>query len=259
VLLEEKVAVVTGAAQGIGLGIAQRFAEHGAKVVLTDIEFEMGATATRELCAQGHDVIFVKMDVTDHGSICSALARCLSAHGWVDILVNNAGVNVGGHVVDLELPDWERVLNVNLTGAFLCSREFCRQMIRQGHGGHVLFVSSQAGKRGEVNGSAYCASKFGMLGLMQSLALEVARYGIRVNAICPGNVETPMVRWMFEAIAQREHTTPEEVRCRFEKLNPLGRLATPAEIGDVCAFLASSMAAYISGESINVDGGELSG
>jgi len=258
-LLEGKVAVVTGGARGIGLGIAQRFAEEGVKVIITDIQEDMGMRATEELQNRGFEVVFSRMDVTDEENISRTLSMCLDLFGQVDILVNNAGIVVDGDVVNLDLQEWKRVLAVNLTGSFLCSQQFCRQMIKQGSGGNVIFISSQAGKRGASGCSAYCASKFGVLGIMECLALEVAPYDIRVNAVCPGNVETPMIQYVFDSEAQQKGMTPGEIRQHYVNRNPLGRLATPAEVGDVCVFLCSSMASYITGESINVDGGELSG
>jgi NAD(P)-dependent dehydrogenase (short-subunit alcohol dehydrogenase family) len=258
-LLKDRVAVVTGGAQGIGSGIATRFAEQGAQVAIGDVQVDAGTSVVDRLSTSGFEAIFSEMDVTEEAAVHRMLDRCLDAFGRVDILVNNAGINVSGEVVELSRDAWERALSVNLTGSFLCSQVFCRHMIEQGEGGSVIFISSQAGKRGEANAAAYCASKFGVLGLMESLALEMAPYGIRANAVCPGNVDTPMIRWLFEDMARRKGASVEETRKHFADLNPLGRLAMPTEIADVCVFLASPMASYVTGESINVDGGELSG
>ena len=258
-LLQNKVALVSGAAQGIGLGIAQRFAEEGAKILIGDLNAEKGTAAAEELNAGGYEALFCHIDVTDLASVQESLAMCLRAYSKVDILVNNAGINLSGSVVEMEPALWEKVLAVNLTGPFFCAKVFCQQMIAQGEGGSVIFISSQAGKRGGPNAAAYSASKFGVLGLMESLAVEMAEHGIRVNAVCPGNVDSPMIHWLFEDEARIRGITPEEAQRLFVDLNPLKRMATPAEIGNVCVFLASSLASYVIGESINVDGGELSG
>ena len=258
-LLTDKVTVVTGGSQGIGLGIAQRFAQEGAQVVIADINVKAGEAAVQELQAEGHSAVYCNMDVTDLTSIQRTLYRCLDAFGRVHILVNNAGINKSGRVVDLDPAAWEAVLAVNLTGPFLCAKVFCRQMVQQQEGGSIIFISSQAGKRGGANAAAYSSSKFGVLGLMQCLAMEMAPHGIRVNAVCPGNVDTPMIHWLFEEVGRRRGTDPEEAQQHFLSINPLKRLARPTEIADVCVFLASPMASYVIGESINVDGGELSG
>jgi NAD(P)-dependent dehydrogenase (short-subunit alcohol dehydrogenase family) len=258
-LLEGKVAIVTGAAQGIGRSVASRFAEHGAKVLVGDILTDQGQALAQELTDQGHQARFARMDVVSLDSIERAMEQCLEAFGAVDILVNNAGINQTGAVVDLEPEAWERVLDVNLTGSFLCSHVVCRQMILQGRGGSVLFTSSEAGKRGEAGASAYAASKFGVIGLMQCLALEMAPYDIRVNAVCPGSVDTPMIHWLLNSIAEERSVSPQEEQEKLLDAIPLHRLAQPDEIADVFVFLASPMASYITGEAVNVDGGGLSG
>jgi NAD(P)-dependent dehydrogenase (short-subunit alcohol dehydrogenase family) len=258
-LLKDKVVVITGGARGIGLGITEQFVKEGAKAVIGDIEVEAGENAAKQLKAKGYNVIFASMDVTDEASLRAALGRCLDEFGRVDILVNNAGIELGAAVVDLERETWEKVLAVNLTGPFLCSHVFCPQMIKQGDGGSIVFISSQAGKRGEAFASAYCSSKFGVLGLMQCLAREMAEFNIRVNAICPGSVDTVLRHQSFEIEARIKGANPEEYKKNYINNIPLRRMASPADIGDVCVFLASPLASYITGESINVDGGELSG
>jgi NAD(P)-dependent dehydrogenase (short-subunit alcohol dehydrogenase family) len=258
-LLKDKVAVVTGASQGIGLAIAQRCARQGALVVLADILTERGSKAAEALRSEGCDATFSEMDVTDESSIQDTLDHCLEVFGGVDILVNNAGVNSSKPVVDLSREEWEKVMAVNLTGAFLCSRLFARHMMEREEGGSILFMSSEAGKRGEAGASAYAASKFGVIGLMECLALELAPHGIRVNAVCPGDVDAPMLHWVLEQVAERTGVSYDEIFQTELDSIPLGRLASPTEIADVVVFLASPLASYITGESVNVDGGRLSG
>jgi NAD(P)-dependent dehydrogenase (short-subunit alcohol dehydrogenase family) len=199
------------------------------------------------------------MDVTQEEAIRSALERCVQVFGGLDILVNNAGINVDEPVIEMPRDGWDKVLAVNLTGSFLCSQIFCRHLVSQGRGGSVIFMSSQSGKRGAPGASAYSASKFGVLGLMECLAVELAPHGIRVNAVCPGNVDAPMLHWLISAMATQANRSTEEVERGVIRGIPLGRLAAPTEIADVCVFLASRLASYVTGEAINVDGGELSG
>lgn len=255
-LLEGKVAVITGSAQGIGRSIAERYVEEGAHVVIADIDEDAG-TATAG--ALGDRAIFSRLNVIETQSINQTLQRCVAVFGGVDILINNAGINAAKLVVELSRDEWERVLSINLTGPFLCSQIFARHMIEQGRGECILFTSSQAGKRGEAGASAYAASKFGVNGLMECLALELAPHGIRVNAVCPGNVDTPMLNWLLDEIADREGESPEATRQALLEQIPLGRLATTREIADAFVYLASPLASYVSGEAINIDGGELSG
>jgi NAD(P)-dependent dehydrogenase (short-subunit alcohol dehydrogenase family) len=258
-LLKDKVAVVTGASQGIGLAIAQRCARQGARVVLADILTERGSKAAEALRNEGYEAIFSEMDVTDESSIQDTLDRCLEVFGGVDILINNAGVNSAKSVVDLSREEWEKVMTVNLTGAFLCSRVFARHMMERGESGSILFMSSEAGKRGEAGASAYAASKFGVIGLMECLALELAPHGIRVNAVCPGDVDAPMLHWVLEQVAAQAGVSYDKIYQTELDTIPLGRLASPTEVADVVVFLASPLASYITGESVNVDGGRLSG
>ncbi|MCZ7571234.1 MAG: SDR family oxidoreductase [Ardenticatenaceae bacterium] len=258
-LLANKVAVITGAAQGIGCTIAERFAEEGARVVIADMNVDTGAATVQALQEAGHDAIFSELNVADERTIKATLTRCLEAFGAVDILVNNAGINSVRRVVDLAREEWERVLAVNLTGPFLCSQIFARHMIDHRRGDCILFMSSEAGKRGEAGASAYAASKFGVLGLMECLALEMAPYGIRVNAVCPGSVDAGMHNWLLNEIALAEGTSVSELRQSLVDTIPLGRLADPREVANTFVFLASPLASFITGESINVDGGVRSG
>jgi NAD(P)-dependent dehydrogenase (short-subunit alcohol dehydrogenase family) len=258
-LLMDQVALITGAAQGIGRSIAERFAQEGAQVVVTDVSKVKGIALVDRLRSSGYDASFVEMDVTEERTIRNGLDRCIEAFGRLDILVNNAGVNVDAPVLAMTRDQWDKVLAVNLTGSFLCSQIFGRYLVNQGRGGSLIFISSQSGKRGAAGASAYSASKFGVLGLMECLALELAPHGIRSNAVCPGNVDAPMLHWLLSKMAERANISVEEAERELVRSIPLGRLAAPAEIADVCVFLASPLASYISGEAINVDGGELSG
>lgn len=259
-LLTDKIAFITGGARNIGLAIAERFCEEGAEVVIGDIDVKAGEQAKRHLAESGFsDVIFVELDVTDESSVEGALAAVLHAHGAVDILVNNAGIHFNRAVVDMGLEEWNRILEINLTGAMICSKVFAAQIVKQGRGGRVIFTSSQAGNRGYRYASGYCASKFGMIGLMECLALELAEQDITVNCVCPGNIDTEMWAGLVRQKSKLAGISEEAYRQREIDAIPMRRLGKPREVADAFVFLASPLASYISGETITVDGAELSG
>jgi NAD(P)-dependent dehydrogenase (short-subunit alcohol dehydrogenase family) len=258
-LLEGRVAFVTGGAKNIGFAITERFCEEGAKVVIGDIDKEAGGKALDELNCKDFQVIFVHVDVTSEKGVEEALTKTLAAFGGVDILVNNAGIHFNNSVVDMDLKDWNHLLAINLTGAMLCSKVFARQMIKQGRGGRILFTSSQAGKHGYKYTSAYSASKFGMIGLMESLALELSEVNITVNGICPGNIDTEMLSKLVRRKAAMMGISEDAFQNQMIDEIPMRRLGQAREVADAFVFLASSMASYISGTTITIDGAELSG
>jgi NAD(P)-dependent dehydrogenase (short-subunit alcohol dehydrogenase family) len=231
--------LVTGALGDIGAAVRAEFEAAGASVVAADVQPADGVL----LC-----------DVTDEASTAAAFDAA-QADGPVTDVVHAAGVGSVGPVKELDLGEWERVVAVNLTGSFLVARECARRLER---GGTLTLVSSQAGLRGGANWSAYCASKFGVIGLMQCLAQELAPVGVRVNAVCPGAVDSVMTRELVARLAKLEGVAPEAVRGRYERGCPMGRYADPSEVARVCLFLASELASYMSGSSVVVDGAELS-
>ncbi len=254
-LLEGKVAFVTGAAQGIGLAVAERFCQEGARVVLGDIQAEEVEVAAEGLRAVGHTATAIALDVTDEASVEEAARSCGEAHGGVDVVVANAGLLYLAPVAETDLKAWERVLAVNLTGTFLTCRAFARRMVEGGRGGRIVVTSSLFGRRGGRENAAYSASKFGVIGLAESLAAELAPHNVLVNAVCPGQVSTEM---MDEVLKQRAALRGVEAgRVEAELLSriPLGRMASSREIGDVFVFLASPLSGYVTGQSIIVDGG----
>jgi NAD(P)-dependent dehydrogenase (short-subunit alcohol dehydrogenase family) len=255
-LLEGKVALVTGAARGIGLAVASRFVEEGASVVLADVVADpTGREATAlEATGPGH-ASAVAVDVTDEAGLSRAADRTLELYGRIDCVVANAGVLVLRHVIDLELQDWRRVLDVNLTGTFLTTKVFARRMIDQGEGGRLILTSSLFGLRGGVENGAYSASKFGVIGLAQSLAAELAPHGILVNAVCPGQIDTEMMQQLFRDRAALTGKTEEEVARTLVSRIPLGRLGNLPELADTYVYLASDLSRYVTGQSLVVDGG----
>lgn len=253
--LDGRVAVVTGAASGLGHAIAHGLAAYGATVVGADID-ETGLAATVDgIRATGGQATAIRCDVSDEASVAALFAAVDATHGRVDILVNDAFVGVAREQPqDFPLDAWRRSIDVNLTGAFLCAREAGRRMIAQGTGGSVINLSSIAGTTGLGRGNfVYSVTKHGINGLTRELAVEWGRYGIRVNAIQPAQFLTPALRGLFEA-----STDPDALRERFLRGIPLDRLGDPdRDIAGPVVFLASDAAAMITGILLPVDGGNL--
>ncbi|HZS86801.1 MAG TPA: SDR family NAD(P)-dependent oxidoreductase [Chloroflexota bacterium] len=252
-----RVVLITGAASGIGAATARAFVADGAEVALVDRTAEPLHALADELVAAGHTASAWVADVTDEEAVQWAVSRAVEWHGQLNGAVLCAGVLCNGLVVEMPLATWRRSLEINLTGPFLVSREVVRAMLDHNWGGAITFLSSEAGKKGAAYGAAYCASKFGVIGLMESLAAEVTGRGIRVNAVCPGDVETPMIAQNMREMAEARGTTADSYRRRVEESIPMGRLARPEEIASVCVFLASPAASYVSGASIDVAGGQV--
>jgi NAD(P)-dependent dehydrogenase (short-subunit alcohol dehydrogenase family) len=255
-LLESKIACVTGAARGIGLAVARRYADEGARVVLGDVDLARGEAAAAAIRQAGGAATFIAVDVTDEASLEGFLAGALAWAGRVDVVVANAGVIHYAPLIETTRADWDRVLAINLTGVALTCQVFARQLVRQGTGGRIICASSNAGKRGAANVTAYCATKFGVIGLVQSLALELAPHGITVNAVCPGEVDTEMYEYLLEQWGREAGVSPAAYRSQVEGAIPLGRrLADPREIADAYLFLASPLADYVTGSTVDVTGG----
>jgi NAD(P)-dependent dehydrogenase (short-subunit alcohol dehydrogenase family) len=242
-LLTGRAALITGGARGIGLAIGKRFAEEGAEVLVADL-----ASDDCELPA-------IAVDVTNQQSVDAAVASAVERFGRLDIVVANAGVLYLGPLAETDLEAWQRVLDVNLTGAFLTCRAAARHLIRQGSGGRIIVTSSLFGRRGGRGNAAYSASKFGVIGLVESAAAELAELGVTVNAVCPGQVDTEMIRGVFQRFAELRAVDAETVRLELEARIPVGRLASPNEVADLVVFLASDLANYVTGQSIVIDGG----
>ncbi|MFF0080653.1 SDR family oxidoreductase [Streptomyces canus] len=254
---EGKSVVVTGAAQGIGRGIAARFAEEGAHVLLLDLS-EAVEEAAQEVSAQypGGGAIGVCADVTSPDDVARAFDLADRTRNGVDILVNNAGVITISPLEDLSLADWQKVIAVNTTGTFLCAQAAAANMRVHGRGGRILNAASGQARQGFVYTPHYAASKFGVVGLTQSLAKELAKDRITVNAYCPGIVGSDM--WDYN---DREwgrllgDYQPGELMAEWVAGIPLGRAGTDDDVAGLVLFLASEEAAYITGQTINVDGG----
>jgi len=246
--LKDQVAIVTGAAGGIGLACAERFADEGAKVVLADVAVEKGERAAEEIQAAGGDAIFVKCDVGDKGEVEALVDSAVAAFGRLDCLVANAGIVHACDFLDLEEADFDRVIRINLKGVFLSGQAAARQMVKQGGGGTIVNMSSVNAVMAIPAITPYVVAKGGVNQLTKVMSIALADKGIRVNAIGPGSIATEL--------AQAVLSDPEKRRgalCR----TPMGRFGEPDEVAKVAVFLASDDSSYITGQIIYPDGGRL--
>lgn len=270
--LQGKVALVTGAGRhrGLGIAIAQRLGREGAKVVVTDIgvpSTDLGSDrigtvsemneVVAELRAAHIDAIACTLDVRDEAQVERAIATAVETFGAIDILVNNAGIGfLMEPLVEMSRERWQTVLEVNLMGAFLCTKHAAKRMIAQGHGGRVINIASVAAKSGSIHLAAYAASKHGMVGLTRSAALELGAHRITVNAVCPNHVTTGLGALQNDYRAKQRGQSVEEYLTEMRGRIPLGRVGLAEDTAKAVAFLASDEAQYITGESMNVSGGQ---
>jgi len=252
--LAGRVAVVTGGGSGIGAGICRAFGREGASIAVADLNLEAARHVAAEIEADGGCAIAVGFDVTDSAAVATAADELERTLGPLEIWVNNAGISRVVPFLKCSEELWDAVLRVNLKGTFVGCQVAIRRMLPR-RGGVVLNMSSQSGKSGSSQYAAYCASKFGVIGLTQSLALEFAREGIRVNAICPGVVFTGLWDEQIEDYARKRGLEADQVRPYLENKVPVGRLCTVDDVAGTAVFLASDEAAFITGQAVNVTGG----
>jgi len=241
--LSNKVAIITGAASGIGLATAKVFAAEGARVVLADIDAARAESARAEVAQAGGETLAVKVDVTDRDSVDAMVAATLARFGRVDCLVNNAGITKDSRLVKMTEQQFDAVMSVNLKGVFHCTQAVVPTMLEQGSG-VILIASSVVGLYGNFGQTNYAATKAGVIGFAKTWGRELGPKGIRTVAVCPGFVATPILETIPPAVMQK----------MVDKV-PMGRLGQPEEIARVYAFLASDDASYINGTTIEVSGG----
>lgn len=252
--LQDKIAVVTGGGSGIGTEICRVFAAEGAKVAVTDVDLKTAEKVAKEICSADGEAAAWEMDVCDGNEVDRVAQNIVETLGRIDIWVNNAGVSYIVPFLECSDEVWNKTIAVNLTGTFNGCRAALRQMSIQ-KAGCIINIGSQSGKQGNTQYAAYCASKFGVVGITQSLALEFAPLGIRVNTICPGVVMTPLWNDMLGVYAKKRNLKEEEVIPYMESKIPLGRLTQKSDVTAAAVFLASDDASFITGQSINVSGG----
>ena len=254
--LKNKVALVTGAGRGIGRAIVDLFDLEGASIAACDRDNESLNKLKDHPQQHGTECLTCVCDVSDSDDVKSAVDNVISRFGRIDILVNNAGVSYIVPFLEMDDETWDRTIAVNLRGTYLFCKAVLPHMVKQGEG-KIINMSSQSGKLGNSHYAAYCASKSGIIGLTQSLALEFAEHGININAICPGVVFTPMWEEMIPDYARKRGIQPGEVKAYFESKIPLKRLAIPEDVANVALFLAGEDSNYMTGQAINITGGAI--
>ncbi len=252
-VLKDQVAIVAGGGQGLGQALCMRLDQEGAKVVVADINLE----AAQQTASGLNDAMAIRVDVTDYDQ-CQEMARkTVEKYGKLDLMISNAAILIAKGIDEFSPQEWKKVIDVNLVGYFNCAKAAAEVMLKQGYG-NIIQINSKSGKKGSFKNSAYAASKFGGIGLTQSLALELAPHKIRVNAICPGNLlDSPLwVNSLYDQYARNQGITKEEVRQKYLNQVPLGRGCTYDDVANVMVFLASDKSSYMTGQAINVTGGQ---
>jgi NAD(P)-dependent dehydrogenase (short-subunit alcohol dehydrogenase family) len=247
--LQNKIAIITGAAMGIGQGIAFVFGREGARLVLADVNVSEGQKTTSELNKRGVEAFFVECDVSKEDPVKGLVATALEKYGTIHILVNNAGIGFYKTVLETTSEEWDHCLGINLKGAFLCSK-YAIPHIQAAGGGSIVNIASVHSYQNSSREAAYAASKGGLLALTRQMAIDYGKDKIRVNAICPGWIYTPNVQRIFD-----RYPDPVKFRQEVEQRQLLGRIGTSEDVGEAAAFLASDESSYMTGSSLMVDNG----
>lgn len=241
--LKDKVTIVTGSARGIGFAIAEAFAAAGAKVMIIDLAPEAVETAAQKLRDQGHQAWGYVGNVTDAAAVEELFARIATEHGSLDVLINNAGITRDNLMLRMKEEEWQLVMDINLKGTFICTQKAFKHMMKT-RKGSIVNIASVIGLMGNAGQANYAASKGGMIAFTKSCAKEFASRNVRVNAVAPGFIETEMTA-----------TLPPEVVAAYAKAIPLAKMGSPLDVAKLCLFLASDESAYITGQTVAVDGG----
>jgi len=262
--IKDKIAIVTGGGNGIGRAICMRLSAEGAVVMVSDLKKEAAESVASEIISAGGKAIAVQADATSEADVDRMVQEVKKTFGKIDILVNNVGGGSGSStMIKFPTENWDKTIEINLKSTFLCCRTVAREMVPRKEG-RIINISSISGKVGESLIGAYCAAKFGVLGMTQVLAKELGRYSITVNAVCPGYVWTPgwseLAQWLKDNFSTMKDKTLEEIfEYRVKPLTVLGRAQTPEDIASLVVYLASEEACNITGQAINVDGGAVMG
>ena len=246
--LENKVVVITGAGSGIGKACAAQFVKNGSKVIIADIDIKKAEETAKELTAKGGKVLPLKMDVTNFKEVEQCLQKVVDKYGQLDIMVNNAGIMNQHRAPTAEhtFEDWDKVIAINQTGVFYCLKASLKHMMKQGHGS-IVNIASLAGLKASGYNLAYSASKFAVVGMTKSAAMEYAPYNIRINAVCPSYTQTPML----DAVVENQPGIDKKLL----RYVPMGRFAEADEIADAVIWLAGNKSKFITGQTITIDGG----
>jgi len=257
--LEERNAIVTGGAQGLGEYLCHRLAQEGANVIVADLQIEAAEKCAEDVRTKyGRKALAIQVDVTNEEMVSAMIDETIKTFGSLDVMVANAGILISAPVTEFDINRWRKVIEVDLVGYFICAKHAIRVMKEQKRGA-IVQINSKSGKVGSFKNSAYASAKFGGIGLTQSLALEVADEGIRVNAVCPGNMlDSPLwVNSLYEQYSKKLGIPEEEVRKQYINKVPMKRGCSYENVADLVVFLASDQSSYITGQAMNVTGGQL--
>jgi len=251
--LTNKVAVVTGGAKGIGRAIVEALVDCGAKVVVADINYDFAVELSREIGEE--NTMPVKANVIIKKDVEIMIKNTINRFGKLDILVNNAGISTMDYAINIKEKDWDRVMNINAKGTFLCSQVAAKAMVQKKIKGKIINIASQAGKNGYRCMANYCASKHAVIGFTKAIALELAKDNINVNAVCPGIIETDMKQKERLLGGELRKMTAQDIENEDNSQVPLGRTGQPQDVANLVTFLASSYSDYMTGQAINITGG----